>query len=59
MRRKAKNKTVNVDAIPKLNSEIKVASLIASFSRLLNNSKPTASQGCNQSTGECLENQLT
>ena len=59
MRRKAKNKTVNVDAIPKLNSEIKVASLIASFSQLLNNSKPTACQSCNQPTSECLENQLT
>ena len=59
MRRKAKNKTVNVDAIPKLNSEIKVASLIASYIQLLNNSKPTSGKSRNQSTGECLENQLT
>ena len=58
MRRKARNKTVDVDAIPTLNRAIKLASLMAPSTALLNNGKPTTSQGCNQATGECLKNKL-
>ena len=53
------NKTVDVDAIPTLNRAIKLASLMAPYTPLLNNGQPTTSQGCNQSAGECLENKLT
>ncbi len=58
VRRKARNKTVNIDAMPKLNRAIKLTSLIAPFTRLQNNGKPTTSQVCNQSAGERLKNKL-
>ena len=50
---------MSVEAMPTLNRAIKLASFMTPFTPLLNNSKPTAGKSRNQSTGECLENQLT
>ena len=58
MRRKARNKTVDVEAIPTLNRATKLASFMTPFTPLLNNGEPTTSQGCNQATGEGLQHKL-
>ena len=58
VRRKARNNTVSVEAIPTLNRAIKLASFVAPFTPLLNNGEPTTSQGCNQAIGEGLKHKL-
>ena len=58
VRRKARNNTVSVEAMPTLNRAIKLASFMAPFTPLLNNGEPTTSQGSNQAAGECLKHKL-
>ena len=58
VRRKARNNTVDVEAIPTLNRAIKLASFMTPFTPLLNNGEPTTSQGCNQTTGKGLKHKL-
>ena len=58
VRRKARKNTLSVEAIPRLNRAIKLASLMTPFTPLLNNGEPTTSQGCNQSANESLKHKL-
>ena len=58
VRRKARKNTLSVEAIPRLNRAIKLASFMAPFTPLLNNGEPTTSQGCNKATCKCLKHKL-